>query len=150
MSLNLKASDPLTQKVIGEAMYIHSSLGQGFLESVYHNALLLRLNKIGLRVESQKPMAVYFEDEVVGDFLADLIVEGSLIVELKAVSALSSAHEVQLVNYLTATKIETGLLLNFGAQSLEVKRKIRTLPSTRLQEESDLPYPNPVNLVNPV
>ncbi len=131
--------DPLTKKVIGEAMHVHRVLGPGFLESIYHNALLLRLKKSGLQVESQKLLAVYFEGEVMGDFMTDIIVDGRLVLELKAVSALNSAHEVQLVNYLTATKIETGLLLNFGAKSLEFKRKSSTY----------LP-PNPVNLVNPV
>ena len=121
-------------------MYVHRVLGPGFLESIYQNALLLRLNKLKLKVESQKPLPVYFDGEMIGDFLADIIVEDSLILELKAVSAFNSAHEVQLVNYLTATKLETGLLINFGAKSLEFKRKSRTL----VQD------PNPVNLVNPV
>jgi GxxExxY protein len=129
-------SDPLTKKVIEEAMYVHRVLGPGFLESIYHNALLIRLKKLGLGVESQKPLPVYFEDEIIGDFLADIIVEGCLILELKAVSALNSAHEVQLVNYLTATKIEKGLLINFGAKSLEFKRKSRTLSPSTL---SDIP-----------
>ncbi len=108
-------------------MHVHRVLGPGFLESIYHHALLLRLKKSGLQVESQKPLPVYFEGDIVGDFLTDLIVENSLILELKAVSALNAAHEVQLVNYLTATQIDTGLLLNFGGKSLEVKRKSRTL-----------------------
>jgi GxxExxY protein len=120
-------ADPLTGKVIGEAMHVHRVLGPGFLESIYHNALLLRLRKLGLNVESQKPLPVYFEGEIIGDFLTDLIVDDSLVLELKAVSALNSAHEVQLVNYLAATGHATGLLLNFGAKSLEVKRKSRTL-----------------------
>jgi GxxExxY protein len=118
--------------VIGEAMYVHRVLGPGFLESIYHNALLLRLKKNGLKVQSQRPLPVYFDGEMIGDFLADIIVEDCLILELKAVSSLNSAHEVQLVNYLTATKIETGLLLNFGAKSLEFRRKSRILPSVHL------------------
>ena len=133
--------DPLTKKVIGEAMYVHRVLGPGFLESIYHNALLLRLKKIGLKVESQETIPVYFEGEMIGDFLADIIVEDCLILELKAVSALSSAHEVQLVNYLTATKIEKGLLLNFGAKSLEFKRKCRTLSASILSEIPELTVP---------
>ncbi|MCE0483022.1 MAG: GxxExxY protein [Methylacidiphilales bacterium] len=130
--------DPLTQKVIGEAMYVHRTLGSGFLESIYHHALLIRLRKLGLKVESQKPLSVYFEGEIIGDFATDLIVEERLILKLKAVSALNSAHEVQLVNYLTATKIETGLLLNFGTKSLEFKRKSRTLDLPRDREISEL------------
>ena len=73
--------DPLTQKVIGEAMHVHRVLGPGFLESIYHNALLIRLKKLGIRVESQKSLPVYFEGEVIGDFITDIIVEGRLILE---------------------------------------------------------------------
>jgi GxxExxY protein len=133
--------DPLTKKVIGEAMYVHRVLGPGFLESIYHNALLLRLKKLGLKVESQRPLPVYFDGEMIGDFLADIIVEDCLILELKAVSALNSAHEVQLVNYLTATKIETGLLLNFGSKSLEFKRKSRTLAPSILPDIPEFAVP---------
>jgi GxxExxY protein len=122
--------DPLTKKVIGEAAHVHLVLGPGFLESIYHNALLLRLKKLGLKVDSQEPVPVYFEGEMVGDFLADIIVEDSLMLELKTVPALNAAHEAQLVNNLNATKIESGLLLNFGAESLEYKRKSLT-PASR-------------------
>jgi GxxExxY protein len=131
-------ADPLTQKVIGEAMYVHRVLGPGFLESIYHNSLLLRLKKQGLKVESQKPLPVHFEDEIVGEFFTDLIVEGRLILEIKAVTSLNSAHEIQLVNYLTATKIDLGLLLNFGSKSLEFKRKSRVLTLAGAQSASDL------------
>jgi GxxExxY protein len=134
-------ADPLTGKVIGEAMHVHRVLGPGFLESIYHNALLIRLCKLGIKVESQKPIPVFFEEEIIGDFLADMVIDERLILELKAVSAFNSAHEVQLVNYLAATKIDTGLLLNFGAKSLEFKRKSRMLTPLRLQEVSDLPVP---------
>ena len=137
-------ADPLTKLVIGEAMYVHRSLGPGFLESIYHNALSLRWKKAGLKIESQRPLPVFFEGEIIGDFFADIIVENRLVLELKALSAVCAAHEVQLVNYPTATKIETGLLLNFGAKSLEVKRKCRTLHSPALNSKS-----NQVNLVNP-
>jgi GxxExxY protein len=120
-------SDALTQKVIGEAMHVHRVLGPGFLESVYQNALLLRLEKAGLFAKAQYPLSVHFEDAIVGEFLVDILVEDRLILELKAISALVSAHEVQLVNYLTATGVEVGLLLNFGTKSLEIKRKSRNL-----------------------
>jgi len=133
--------DPLTKKVINEAMYVHRVLGPGFLESIYHNALLLRLKTRGLKVESQEQVPVYFDGEMIGDFLADIIVEDCLILELKAVSALNAAHEDQLVNYLTATKIETGLLLNFGAKSLEFKRKSRPLAPSHLHEIPQLTAP---------
>jgi GxxExxY protein len=112
-------------------MHVHRVLGPGFLEVIYHNSLLLRLRRIGLKVESQQSLPVYFEGVIVGNFVTDIIVADAIILELKAVSALNSAHEIQLVNYLTATKLETGLLLNFGAKSLEFKRKGRTLDSAK-------------------
>ena len=136
----LITSDTLSQKVIGEAMHVHRVLGSGFVESIYHNALLIRLKKAGLRVESGKPLPVYFEGDVVGNFETDLIVEERLLLELKAVSALAPAHEVQLVNYLTATKIEVGLLFNFGSKSLEIKRRTREYRVARLAETSESEY----------
>jgi GxxExxY protein len=116
----------LTEKVIGCAMRVHSTLGPGFLESVYQKALAHELAKVELRVECQKPIAVHYDGVCVGDFAADLLVENRVILELKANHALAPAHEVQLVNYLSATGIEIGLLLNFGAERLEFKRKTRT------------------------
>jgi GxxExxY protein len=131
----LTASDALTHKVIGEAMYVHRILGFGFSESVYHNSLLKRLAKIDVRFESQKPLPVFFEDELVGNFIADVIVEGRVLLELKAVASLIPAHEVQLVNYLTATKIPVGLLLNFGPKSVEIKRRVLGYVPAALREE---------------
>jgi GxxExxY protein len=116
----------LTEQIIGCAMKVHSVLGPGFLESVYAKALTHELRKVGLKVECEKPISVRYDGVVVGEFSADKLVEEKVIVEEKAVQALVSAHEVQLVNYLTATGIEIGLLLNFGAQRLEYKRKSRT------------------------
>ena len=140
------ASDQLTQKVIGEAMHAHRLLGPGFLESIYQNALLIRLRKTGIAAESGTPLPVYFEDEIIGNFQTDIIVEKRLLLELKAVSALTAAHEVQLVNYLTATKLNTGLLLNFGAKSLEIKRRTRGYLDQRGEDSSS----NPVNHINPI
>ena len=117
--------EALTAKIIGCAMKVHTTLGPGYLESVYENALAHELGKAGLRVERQRPIHVLYDGVVVGDFLADILVEGRLIVENKAVQALIQAHEVQLVSYLTATGIDIGLLLNFGASSLQYKRKYR-------------------------
>src|SRR5215471_16269182 len=105
----------LTATIIGCAMKVHSGLGPGFLESVYQKALAHELCKVGLKVEDQRPVAVNYDGIVVGDFLADLVVEDRVILELKANQMLVLANEVQLVNYLTATGIEVGLLLNFGA-----------------------------------
>lgn len=116
----------LAGKVIGLAMKVHSALGPGFLESVYQRALQHELSKAGIAFESQITLKVHYDGVVVGDFAADLLVDESLLVELKAILALATTHEVQLVNYLTATKIEEGLLLNFGAPRLEFKRKFRT------------------------
>ena len=119
-------NDPLTERVIGLAMKVHRTLGPGFLESVYQKALLYELAKTGLKVESDKPIQVRYEGVIVGDFKADLIVSDELIVELKAVSSIVVEHEVQLVNYLTATGKDLGLLVNFGGRSLEFKKKFRT------------------------
>ena len=104
---------------------IRRHLGPGYLESVYKNAMLVELNKHGLAFETEKPISVYYENVLVGDFKADIIVEGILILELKAVQSLHLAHEIQLVNYLTATGIDHGLLINFGSDELQFKRKYR-------------------------
>ena len=115
----------LCGKVIGAAMRVHSALGPGFLESVYQNALIWELQKLGLKIDAQRPITVRYDGQVVGVFTADLLVNESLILELKANQLLAKAHEVQLVNYLAATGIDEGLLLNFGAEKLEYKRKFR-------------------------
>ena len=119
----------LAGKVIGFAMKVHSKLGPGFLESVYQNALAGELRRAGMKVEAEKPISVFYEGDVVGAFVADLLVNDALIVETKAIQALAKAHEVQIVNYLVATRINEGLLLNFGATRLEFKKKFR-LPKT--------------------
>jgi GxxExxY protein len=120
--------DQLTEEVIGRAMKVHRTLGPGFLESVYQKALMLELTRAGRRVESELPLQVIYEGAVVGDFVADLLVDHRLIIELKAVQTLTTAHEVQTVNYLVATGIDDALLLNFGTSSLQFKRKRRILP----------------------
>lgn len=99
-------------------------LGAGFLERIYEKSLFIELKKTGLKVESQYPISVYYEDELVGDYFANLLVEDCLIVELKAVEDLNVAHEKQVVNYLAATGIDNGLLINFGS-SCQIKRKYR-------------------------
>jgi GxxExxY protein len=109
--------------VIGAAMKVHSILGPGFLESVYQNALVWELQKSGFKVDAQRPITVHYDGQVVGVFTADLLVNDSLILELKANQLLAKPHEVQLVNYLVATGIDEGLLLNFGAERLEYKKK---------------------------
>jgi GxxExxY protein len=114
----------LTHKVIGFAYKIHSTLGFGFLEDVYENALRFELNKCGITVLHQEQLDVFYEAQLVGHFRPDLWVRDTLIIEVKSVQTLAKAHEVQLVNYLTATKIDHRLLINFGP-SVEVKRKFR-------------------------
>jgi GxxExxY protein len=115
----------LCGQVIGAAMRVHSALGPGYLESVYQNALIWELRKAGLQAEAERPISVYYDGQLVGAFTPDLFVNNSLIVELKSIQALAKAHEVQLVNYLVATGAEEGLLLNFGAERLEFKKKFR-------------------------
>ena len=115
----------LCGKVIGAAMKVHSALGPGFLESVYQNALIWELRKAGLKAEVGRQITVRYEGQIVGAFTADLFVNDSLIVELQATQLLAKAHEVQLVNYLVATGIDEGLLLNFGVERLEYKKKFR-------------------------
>jgi GxxExxY protein len=112
-------------QIIGLAMKVHSALGAGFLEAVYRNALALEVRREGHRVELEKPITVYYTREAVGFYLADIVVDAGLIVEVKAVRALAKMHEVQLVNYLAATKTDEGLLLNFGSSRLEFKKKFR-------------------------
>jgi len=119
----------LTEKIIGCAMKVHSTLGPGYLESIYQKALSHELRKVGLSAENQKLITVQYDGVVLGDFAADMLVEGRLLLELKANQAITVANEVQLVNYLTATRIDVGLLLNFGADRLEFKRKTRTYRS---------------------
>ena len=129
----------LTERIIGCAMRVHTTLGPGFLESVYQKALAHELRKAGLNVEWEKPVAVTYDGVPVGDFAADLLVENKVMLELKANHALSPVNEVQLVNYLTATGIEIGLLLNFGAERLEFKRKTRRFHQRKKgQDEQDL------------
>ncbi len=114
----------LTEKVIGTCIQVSRELGGGFLESVYVKALIIALTHIGLKVLEQSPLKVMFRGQVVGDFYPDFLVEDRLIIELKAVKSLTSEHEAQLINYLKATGIKVGLLVNFGRSKLEWKRLV--------------------------
>ena len=111
----------ITQQIINALYKVYNTLGFGFLEKVYQNALALELQRRGFHVERQKQLKVYYEAQMVGEYFADLVVEGLVILELKAAETLILAHEAQLMNYLKATEIEVGLLLNFGAKP-EFKR----------------------------
>jgi GxxExxY protein len=106
--------EQLTEKVIGVFYDVYNVLGHGFLESVYHNAMVLALKQAGLEVESKPKIPVYFRGELVGDFEADIVVESKLLLELKAARELDPSHEAQTLNYLRATPLEVGLLMNFG------------------------------------
>ena len=117
--------DKLTETVIGCAMKVHRALGTGFLESVYANALAHELGKAGINYQRETPINVVYDNIVVGEFRSDFQIENQLIIELKAVESLLPVHEVQVVNYLTATNLDVGLLINFGSSSLQFKRKHR-------------------------
>ena len=116
--------DDLTHIIIGCAYKVHNTLGLGFLEKIYENALRIELEKLGLTVKQQEPIRVIYDGQIVGEYYADLWINERIVVELKAALALAREHEVQLVNYLTATGVNDGLLINFGP-SVQVKRKFR-------------------------
>lgn len=115
----------LTEAIIGGAFRVHSALGPGFLESVYSKALTVELRTNPLLVELDHRLEVHYRDVVVGEFVADMLIENRIIVEIKAIRTLARPHEIQLVNYLSATGMDVGLLLNFGSPRLEVRRKSR-------------------------
>ena len=115
----------MVKSVMDCAVRVRQQLGPGYLESVYKNAILVELRKLGLEYEVELPITVHYDSVVVGEFKADIVVEKMLILELKAVRALHVAHEVQLVNYLTATGVNDGLLINFGSEEIQFKRKFR-------------------------
>jgi GxxExxY protein len=118
----LEQINQITEKIIGAAFQVSNQLGIGFLEKVYENALAHELRKNGLRVEQQRPVDVYYDDVVVGVYIADLVVEGCVPVELKAAKALDDAHRAQCINHLRATGFCIGLLINFGTAKIEIKR----------------------------
>jgi GxxExxY protein len=114
--------EELTDKALGACFEVARELGAGFLETVYEKALLVALRQKGIQAQAQTPLLVKFRGVTVGEFFADILVENKLIMELKAVSALRPEHQAQVINYLKATGIEVGLLVNFGNPKLEYKR----------------------------
>jgi GxxExxY protein len=120
--------DPLSSKVIGLAIKVHTELGTGFVESIYHRALEIEMAEAGLDFVSEAPLTVSYLGRVVGNFTADLIIEGRLLLELKALELLPLSAEVQAVNYLKASGLDVGLILNFGTAPLQIKRKYRNRP----------------------
>lgn len=117
--------EKLIKTVIECAKSIRRQLGPGFLENVYKNAMIIELRKRHLTYETEQPIHVLYDDIIVGNFKADIVVERQLILELKATQSLCIANEVQLVNYLTAIGVDSGLLINFGSDRLQIKRKFR-------------------------
>jgi GxxExxY protein len=115
-------SGDLTERIIGCAYTVSNTLGCGFLEKVYENALAHELRKAGMEVRQQEPVKVRYDGVVVGDYVADLIVEGRVLIELKAVDTLDKVHQAQCLNYLKATGLRVCLLLNFARPRLEIKR----------------------------
>ena len=141
--------EKLTRSIIGCAFEVINELGSGFLESVYEKAMMIALSDAGLSVQSQKAIKVLFRGKPVGDYYADLLVEEKVVVELKVVKALVPEHAAQTINYLNATGIQVGLLINFGRPTLEFKRFTRSnMDEQHLKELS--PEYNPVNPVYPV
>jgi GxxExxY protein len=120
--------DDITYPIRGAVFEVNRILGHGFLEKVYENALLIELRLRGLKAESQIPIKVKYKDNLVGEYIADILVEGNMIVELKAVEKLDKVHEAQLLNYLRATGIKVGLLVNMRYPKAEIKRMVLDLP----------------------
>ena len=114
----------LTEQIIGGAIEVHRQLGPGFLERVYENALVHELRARGVEVAAQHEIEVKYKNAVVGIYCCDLFVEGRVLCEIKATAGIDPGHEAQLINYLKATGIKVGLLLNFGASKLQIKRMI--------------------------
>ena len=119
--------EELTKRIIGCAYQVYNTMGFGYLESVYEKCLMIEFRKAHLKAQSQLAIEVRYDNEVVGEFVADILVENTVIIELNSVRQLALAHEVQLVNYLVATGKHVGLLLNFGEHKVEVRRKLRDL-----------------------
>jgi GxxExxY protein len=118
----------VTYAINGAVFEINKILGSGFLEKVYENALVFELEKRGVKAESQVPIKVFYKRKVVGEYVADLLVEDKVIVELKTVEALDKIHEAQLLNYLKATGVRVGMLVNFKHPKAEIKRMVLDLP----------------------
>ncbi|MCH6233782.1 GxxExxY protein [Cognataquiflexum rubidum] len=114
----------ITKEIIGKSFKVSNTLGNGFLEKVYQNALSYELTKSGLNVKQQYPLEVFYEDKVVGEYFADLLVENKIILELKATKALEDIHLAQILNYLKACDMNFGLLINFGTPRVEIKRVV--------------------------
>jgi len=120
----------ITYEINGAVFEVNKVLGPGFLEKVYQNALMLELKSRGLKAESQVPIKVFYKEDVVGEYIADILVEDKVIVELKTVEKIDKMHEAQLLNYLKATRTQIGLLVNFKHSKAEIKRLVLDLPES--------------------
>ena len=118
----------ITYGIRGAVFEVNRVLGSGFLEKVYENALLIELHARGFKAESQVPIKVYYKENVVGEYIADILVEGTVIVELKTVEKLEKLHDAQLLNYLKGTGIQVGILVNMKYPKAEIKRMVLNLP----------------------
>ena len=118
----------ITYTINGAVFEVNRVLGSGFLEKVYENALLVELKKRGLDAENQVPVQVFYKDNVVGEYIAGILVESKVIVELKTVEKIDKVHEAQLLNYLKATGLKVGLIVNFKHPKAEIKRMVLNLP----------------------
>ena len=116
----------ITRKIIGAAMKVHSTLGNGFQEVIYQRALAIEMGKAGLSFQRELEMPIFYDDQEIGSRRVDFLVEDKVMVELKALTVLEDVHLAQAINYLEAYKLEVGLLLNFGAKSLQFKRVIKS------------------------
>ena len=113
----------LTEKIIKIFYKVYNKLGYGFLEKVYEKAMMIEFKKRGIQAISQSPIQVFYEDEIIGEYFADVLIDDKVIVEIKVAKSVTAENEAQLLNYLKATDIEVGLLLNFGPKP-EIKRKV--------------------------
>ena len=135
MKENYKHSE-ITGLILKAFFKVYNTLGYGFLEKVYENAMLIELRKLGLKCSNQLPVEVFYDNQVVGDYIADILVEELVIVELKAIEILAPIHEAILVNYLRGTELEVGLLLNFGPKP-QYKRRVLTNEYLESLERND-------------
>ena len=117
----------ISQKIIGCAYRVYNTLGYGYLESVYEKCMEIEFSENSLKAEMQKPIEVKYHEIKVGNFITDAVVDDKIIIEYKSIQKLNKIHEVQLVNYLVATGIDVGILINFGEEKVEIKRKVRDL-----------------------
>lgn len=122
--MNREELNSISEKIIGCVFNVSNTLGAGFLEKVYQNALIIELLECGLYVEKEKAITIYYKDKIVGEYYADILVNKQIIIETKAIAALNEIHQAQLLNYLKATNLHLGLLINFGTPKVQIKRMV--------------------------